>query len=143
VDVTGVDVGSASESQAMEKILKKSPEQVSLVCRRANTFRISATLPEKGDVGVELPKQPLGNSFTITSVKANGAVDVWNAEKQDQKVEPWDRIVAVNGKPDKVAALQKLMKAAEKSASGVLTIGRVSPEAMLMMLMMPMMRCVA
>jgi len=128
VGVTGVDVGSASESQAMEKILKKNPKQVDLVCRRANTFRISVTLPEKGDIGVELPKRPQGNSLLITNVKANGAVDAWNTENQDQKVEPWDRIVAVNGKPDKVAALQKLIKAAKKSANIVLTIVRISPE---------------
>jgi len=98
VGVTGADAGSASESQAMEKILKKNPKQVNLVCMRANTFRISVTLPEKGDVGVELPKQPLGNSLLIANVKANGVVDAWNAENQDQKVEPWDRIVAVSGK---------------------------------------------
>jgi len=129
VGVTGADAGSASESQAIEKILKKNPKQVDLVCRRANTFRISVTLPEKGDIGVELPKRPLGNSLLITNVKANGAVDAWNSENQDQKVEPWDRIVAVNGKSDKVAALQKLIKAGKKSASVVLTVVRISPEA--------------
>jgi len=124
VGVTGADAGSASDSQAMEKILKTNPKQVDLVCRRANTIRISVTLPEKRDVGVELPKQPRGNLLPITIVKADGAVDACNAENQDQKVEPRDRIVAVNGKSDKVAALQKLMKAAKTSASIFLTIPR-------------------
>jgi len=127
VGVTGADAGSASESQAIEKILKKNPKQVDLVCRRANTFRISVTLPEKGDIGVELPKRPLGNSLLITNVKANGAVEAWNAENTDQKVEPWDRIVAVGGKSGKVAELQKLIKGANKSANIVLTIVRISP----------------
>jgi len=128
VGVTGADVGSASESEAMLKILKKNPKQVDLVCRRAKIFRIPVTLPEKGSVGVEVPKRPLGNSLLVNNVKANGAVEAWNAENPYQKVEQWDRIVAVNGKSGKVAELQKLIKAANKSANIVLTIARISPE---------------
>jgi len=129
VRVTSADAGSASESQAMEKILKKNPKQVDLVCRRAKRFRIPVTLPEKGDIGVEVPKRPLGNSLLVTKVKANGAVEAWNADNQDQTVEPWDRIVAVNGKSGKVAELQKPIKAAKKSANMVLTVVRMSSEA--------------
>merc|ERR1719410_2068877 len=128
VSVTSADAGSASESQAMEKILKKNPKQVDLVCRRAKRFRIPVTLPEKGDIGVEMPKRPLGNSLLVTKVKANGAVEAWNADNPDQIVEPWDRIVAVNGKSGKVAELQKLIKAANKSANIVLTIVRMPSE---------------
>jgi len=121
--------GAASGSQAMEKILKKNPKQIDLVCRRARKFRIALPLSEKGDVGVQLPKRPLGNSLLVTAVKANGAVEAWNAENPDQTVEPWDRIVAVNGKSGKAAELHKLIKAAQKSANVVLTMVRVASEA--------------
>jgi len=128
VGVTAADAGSASDSQAMEKILKKNPKQVVLVCRRAKMFRIPVTLPEKGDIGVQVPQRPLGNSLVVTKVKANGAVEAWNTENPDQKVEPWDRIVAVNGKSGKVAELQKLIKTAKKSANIVLSVVRIYPD---------------
>jgi len=127
VGLAGADAGSGG-SQAMEKILKKNPKQVELVCRRAKMFRIPVTLPVKGDIGVEMPKRPLGNSLLVTKVKANGAVEAWNTDNPDQIVEPWDRIVAVNGKSGKVAELQKLIKAANKSANIVLTVVRMPSE---------------
>eukprot|EP00419_Tripos_fusus_P033475 CAMPEP_0172778666 /NCGR_PEP_ID=MMETSP1074-20121228/202029_1 /TAXON_ID=2916 /ORGANISM="Ceratium fusus, Strain PA161109" /LENGTH=351 /DNA_ID=CAMNT_0013615613 /DNA_START=6 /DNA_END=1061 /DNA_ORIENTATION=+ len=130
--VSAADAGNSavSGSQAMEKILKKSPKQVDLVCKRAKQFRVPLTLAEKGDVGVQLPKRPLGNSLLVTEVKANGAVEAWNAENPDQIIEPWDRIVAVDGKSGKVAELQKLIKAAQKSGKVVLTIIRVASEVL-------------
>merc|ERR1712129_642278 len=69
-----------------------------------------------------------GNSLLVTKVKANGAVEAWNTDNPDQIVEPWDRIVAVNGKSGKVAELQKLIKAANKSANIVLTVVRMPSE---------------
>jgi len=127
VGVTGADAGSGG-SQAMEKILKKNPKQIELVCRRAKTFRIPVTLSGNGTIGVEMPKKPLGNSLFVIKVKAGGAVEAWNADNPEQAVEPGDRIVAVNGKSGKVADLQKLIKAANKSANIVLTVVRMPSE---------------
>jgi len=141
--VTGADVGSAgcmnkgngkgssgaaSESQAMEKILKHNPEQVDLVCRRAKKFRIPVTLPEEGDMGLEVRQRELGNSLLITNIYANGAVEAWNADNPEQIVKPWDHIVAVNGESGNAAHLEKLVKEAKKPANVVLTIVRIASE---------------
>jgi len=134
--ITGVTVADDSKgdgkdsssrgSQAMEKVLKKNPKQVSLVCKRANMFCVPLSLPEKGGIGVQTPTSPLGNSLLITEVEANGAVEAWNAANPDQIIETWDRIVAIDGKSGKAAELQKLAKKAQKSV--VLTIVRVASE---------------
>jgi len=126
VNVTGADAGSASKSRAMEKILKENPEHVDLVCRRAKRFCIPVTLPEEGDMGLEVRKQGLGDSILITSIHANGGVAAWNADNPEQIVEPWDRIVAVDGKAGKAADLKKLLKNAKKAAKVVLTIVRIA-----------------
>jgi len=126
VNVTGADAGSASESQAMETILKQNPEQVELVCRRAKRFCIPVTLPEEGDMGLEVRKQGLGSSLLITSIHANGGVAAWNADNPEQIVEPWDRVDAVDGKAGKAADLKKLIKKAKKPANVVLTVVRIA-----------------
>mmetsp|Transcript_59281 Transcript_59281/g.117473 ORF Transcript_59281/g.117473 Transcript_59281/m.117473 type:complete len:334 (-) Transcript_59281:39-1040(-) len=133
--ITGVTVADDSKgdgkdsssrgSQAMEKVLKKNPKQVSLVCKRANMFCVPLSLPEKGGIGVQTPTSPLGNSLLITEVKGNGAVEVWNDANPDQIIETWDRIVAIDGKSGKAAELTKLAKAAQKSANVVITIVRI------------------
>jgi len=128
VGVTGDDACSASESQAMDKILKHNPEQVDLVCRRAKKFRIPVTLPEEGDMGLEVRQRELGNSLLITNIYANGAVEAWNADNPEQIVKPWDHIVAVNGESGNAAHLEKLVKEAKKPANVVLTIVRIASE---------------
>jgi len=128
VGATGAGAGSASESEAMKKLLKQNPKQVDIVCRRATKFRIPVTLPAKGDIGVEVLKRPLGNSLLITKITGNGGVNAWNADHPEQLVEPWDRIVAVDGKAGKAADLSKLMKAAKKTANVVLTVARIASE---------------
>jgi len=129
MSVTSADAGSANDTKAMEKILKKNPKQIDLVCRRAKRFSIPVTVPEKGEMGVEVPKKLLGNSLLVVKIKAKGAVEAWNTENPDQIVEPWDRIVAVDGKSGKAADLMKLLKAANKKPNAVLTIARVAPDA--------------
>jgi len=126
VGVTGADAGSASESQAMEKILKQNPKQVDLVCRRAKTFRISVTLPEQGGMGLEVMKKAVGNSLLVKEIHSDGAVGAWNADNPQQTVEPWDRVVAVNGKSGKAADLKKHIKEVKTAADAVLTIVRMA-----------------
>jgi len=126
VGVTGADIGSASDSQAMEKILKQNPKQVDLVCRRAKTFRIPVTLPEQGGMGLEVMKKAVGNSLLVKEIHSDGAVGAWNADNPQQTVEPWDRVVAVNGKSGKAADLKKHIKEVKTAADAVLTIVRMA-----------------
>jgi len=127
VSVTGADAGSASVSQAMEKILKKNPKQLDLVCRRSKKFRVAVTLPENG-MGIEGPKKPLGNSLLVVNIKPNGAVEAWNADNPEQIVQQFDRVVAVDAKPGKAADLLKRVKAAKKGSTAVLTVVRMTSE---------------
>jgi len=130
--ITGVTIDggavTASESKDMEKILKKNPKQVELVCRRAKRFRISLSVPEGGSVGIAVPQKPMGNSLPIPEVKAGGAVEAWNTDHPDQTVEPWDRIVAVNGKAGRAGDLLKQLKVKNKAVSLEVTFVRMSPD---------------
>jgi len=126
VGVTGADIGSASDSQAMEKILKQNPKQVDLVCRRAKTFRIFVTMPKQGDMGLEVMKRGEGNSLLIKEIHSEGAVGAWNVDNPAQTVEPGDRIVAVNGKSGNAADLKNHVKEVRKAADAVLTIVRMA-----------------
>jgi len=119
------------DSKAMEKTIKKNPKQVELVCKRGTQFRVALTVTEKGDIGVDVPKRPTGTSLVVNAVKANGPVEVWNAENADnpyQIIEAGDRIVEVDGKAGKGADLQKLLKGADTSARVILTLARVALE---------------
>lgn len=124
----GGSSGSQTGAQAMEKILKRNPKQVDLVCRRAQQFRIALNMPEKGGIGVEVPKRALGNSLIICVVKEKGPMQSWNTDNPNQTVEPWDRIVAVGGQQGKVAALENLIKTGQTSGRLILTIARMAPE---------------
>jgi len=117
----------ATPSGAMEKILTKNPNQVDMVCRRAIQFRIAVTLTQDQRLGINVPQKPMGNSLIITSVQANCPVSDWNANNPDQTVEPWDRIIAVNGQSGKVADLQKHIKTAQQSGRIIITLVRMSP----------------
>jgi len=120
---------ATGESKAMEKMIKKNPKKVDLVCRRGTQFRVALTVTDKGDIGVEVPKKAAGNSLVVNQVKANGPVEAWNADNPDQLVEAGDRIVAIDGKAGKVADLQKLLKHVDKSARVTLTLARIAPQA--------------
>jgi len=120
--------GSAQNaSEDMAQKLKKNPKQVDMVCRRAMKFRIALTLEQDKGIGVIVPQKPLGNSLIITGIKDDGPVFTWNSNNPDQRVEEWDRIIAVDGKAGKVADLQKAVKEAQKSARVILTITRPAP----------------
>jgi len=120
---------SATQSAAMEKILKKNAKQVEMVCRKSTKFRIALTLEEKGGVGVTFPPKPVGNSLVVTEVKEDGPMNKWNTDNPEQTVEPMDRIIAVDGKEGKVADLQKHIKAAQQGARVILTLVRLAPAA--------------
>jgi len=101
------------------------------VCKRGTQFRVALTVTEKGDIGVDVPTRPTGTSLVVNAVKANGPVEVWNAENADnpdQIIEAGDRIVEVDGKAGKGADLQKLLKGADTSARVILTLARVALE---------------
>lgn len=128
--LTGHKVASrtASGSEAMLTILKQNPTQIDLVCRRAMKFRIALTLTEKQSLGARVPTAKLGNSLVITEIEANGPLEAWNNENPDQVVEPWDRIVEVNGKAGKVRDLEDFVRAAQCLPRVLLTIARMLPE---------------
>mmetsp|Transcript_54335 Transcript_54335/g.108225 ORF Transcript_54335/g.108225 Transcript_54335/m.108225 type:complete len:355 (-) Transcript_54335:137-1201(-) len=139
--VEGPDVGSGgclgaggpktsiagTQSEAMEKILMKKPSTVEVVCRRVRKFRVVLQLGGKGGLGLCVPRSPVGNSLIVTEVKAEGPVNNWNQQNPDQMVEPWDRIIAVDGKAGTVRDLEKYCKAAQQSARVVLTLVRILP----------------
>jgi len=122
-----VGSGSASGSEAMLKILKQNPTQVDLVCRRVMKFRIALAWTEKQSLGAQVPRCQLGNSLVITEVKANGPLESWNTDNPDQAVEPWDRIVEVDGKAGTVADLERFVKEAQNFPCFMLTIVRMCP----------------
>jgi len=128
--VSGCKDGSvpSSGSEAMLKILKQNPTQVDLVCRRAMKFRIALTwTAEKQRLGAQVPRSQLGNSLIITEVEANGPLEAWNTHNPDQAVEPWDRIVEVDGKAGMVADLEHFVREAQNLPRVVLTIARMVP----------------
>jgi len=123
-----VGSGSASGSEAMLKILKLNPTQVDLVCRRAMKFRIALTWTVKHSLGAQVPRCQLGNSLVITEVEANGPLEAWNTHNPDQVVEPWDRIVEVDGKAGTVAELEHFLIEAQMLPRVMLTFARMLPK---------------
>jgi len=124
----GKSGSSATPSVAMEKILKKNPKQVDLTCRLAIRFRVALTLAEDKKLGINVPQKAMGNSLIVTSLQeGTSPVSDWNANNPDQTVEPWDRIIAVDGKSGNVADLQKHIKTAQQSGRIILTLVRMAP----------------
>jgi len=144
IGVAGADIGSggclgvsdckdgsvpASASEAMLNILKQNPTQVNLVCRRAMKFRIVLTwTAEKQILGAQVPRSQLGNSLVITELEANGPLEACNTRNPEQAVEPWDRIVEVDGKAGMVADLEHFVREAQNLPRVMLTIARMAPK---------------
>eukprot|EP00418_Pyrodinium_bahamense_P068188 CAMPEP_0179081654 /NCGR_PEP_ID=MMETSP0796-20121207/36776_1 /TAXON_ID=73915 /ORGANISM="Pyrodinium bahamense, Strain pbaha01" /LENGTH=361 /DNA_ID=CAMNT_0020779041 /DNA_START=24 /DNA_END=1109 /DNA_ORIENTATION=- len=62
--------------------------------------------------GLNFIKKPSGTSIVVDKI-AEGPVKAWNEENPAQEVRVGDRIVAVNGKKEKIADLKKKLKAAK------------------------------
>mmetsp|Transcript_66357 Transcript_66357/g.188419 ORF Transcript_66357/g.188419 Transcript_66357/m.188419 type:complete len:362 (-) Transcript_66357:66-1151(-) len=102
------------DSKKLNAALKKKVASLSLVCRRAEEWRVVVDKGEdKSPVGVEFVKPPVGHSIVLTQV-GGGAIEAWNQGSPEREVRPGDRILAIGGKRGKPDALLKQIKASTR-----------------------------
>jgi len=107
VKVNGVE----GASKKLNEALKKKETSFSLVCRRAEEWRVVVDRgADKGPIGFGYVKPAVGHSIVMTDIAA-GPLSAWNEENPEREVRPFDRILAINGKRGKPDAILKQMKA--------------------------------
>lgn len=101
-------VNGCRHVDSFKKMLEEPSKQLKLEVRKSSIH--TYTIPRNGPMGLELFYDNGPRSTVVVRSINAGSVRLWNGQFPDKRVEPHDRIVAVNGKDGKADTLVKAMQ---------------------------------